>query len=76
MKWFGESWGAPCCEAGQHVDTPTGEVCIECQRPIVDGDQGVILPYVSHRTPKGNIEVAYHIDCFLPLVVGPRANSK
>lgn len=44
MSWFGESWGAPCCEE-EHVPTPVGEACVLCDEPIEAGDRGFISPF-------------------------------
>jgi hypothetical protein len=41
MRWFGESWGAPVCEDAEHVATPVGCECFECEL-----DQGFMLPTV------------------------------
>lgn len=63
MKWFGESWGAPCCTPEEHIETPDGEACPGCQRSIRMGDQGVELPYLG--TDKTWDWLDYHLDCFL-----------
>lgn len=40
MRWFGESWNAPCCRRTAHVATPVGQLCVGCERPIEVTDQG------------------------------------
>jgi len=45
MKWFGESWGAPCCETSEHVATPIDAPCLRCEVPIADGDQGFVVAF-------------------------------
>ena len=70
--WFGESWGAPVCEEARHLPTPTGQPCVECMVPIIDGDQGVVIPYV-HR---GGWEMTnYHLPCFLSTVLPRRGRT-
>jgi hypothetical protein len=64
MRWFGETWGAPVNEECEHAPTPVGEQCLECERVINDGQQGVLLPYMD-------VEAAYHRLCFLRLVLPP-----
>jgi len=61
--WFGESWGAPCCDPAEHVVTPTGASCVECDRRIAEGDQGFILPGSPTRP------MVYHHICFLRTVI-------
>jgi hypothetical protein len=61
-QWFGDSWGAPCCDPEEHVATPVRESCGECDRRIVEDDQGFVLP-----GPTG--PVVYHQVCFLRTVI-------
>ena len=66
---FGRSWGAPICEVWPHIDTPVGERCYRCDKPIADGDQGVRMPCGGCDTPT----VVAHLDCFLASVgIGSR----
>lgn len=66
MNWFGEDWGAPCCDPQQHVGTPMGCRCMECRTPIGEQDQGfTTVTYVQEE----RIAVAYHRVCFLRTVV-------
>jgi hypothetical protein len=64
MWWFGESWGAPCCEEELHVATPVGVVCMECEKRIVGGDQGFLVPHRSAMADLG-----YHRVCFLRTII-------
>ncbi len=63
MKWFGESWGAPCCEEDEHVPTPVGELCARCKEMICAGEQGVVSGLVLLSGEMTTI--AYHLDCYL-----------
>lgn len=66
MKRFGKSWGAPICddqEGAPLVDAPVGEKCLRCEKPVLEDDQGVILPY--YGGPNDMREIVYHLDCFL-----------
>jgi hypothetical protein len=67
MKWFGEDWGAEACIAENHVDTPVGESCVECDLPIDDGDIGVVLPY--HGSDTLTTHFAYHHVCFMRTIL-------
>ena len=64
MNWFGESWGAPCCDPDLHVETPAGMGCIECGVAIEVGDQG----FISIVYPT-NERITYHKVCFLRTVI-------
>lgn len=59
--WFGQSWGAPCCEPELHMPTPVGKLCARCREPILVGDQGIVSPFASIETGK----LVYHLDCYL-----------
>lgn len=61
--WFGQSWGAPCCEPEDHVPTPIGRPCLRCREPIREGDQGLVSPLVQ-LGGEWSIE-PHHIDCWL-----------
>jgi hypothetical protein len=65
--WFGESWHAPVCEETEHIRTPVGELCLDCDEPILEGDQGVTMPHWlgdgSYRSS------ARHLDCFIQTVL-------
>ena len=63
MKWFGKDWGAPVCKELEHVELPKGKKCYLCNESFMEGDCGVVLPYLGepHETPR---EVAAHLECF------------
>jgi len=64
MKWFGASWGAPFCEADEHIETPVGETCVHCDEPIAENDQGIVY---------ANGPIA-HLNCFLRGIHGSLAH--
>lgn len=64
--WFGQSWGAPVCEAEDHVPTPVGKPCIDCLETIVLGDRGIVTPLLL---AEGSITVAQHLECFLKKIL-------
>jgi len=64
VKWFGESWGAPVCEAESHAPTPVGEICLQCERAIEADDQGVIIPHIESLS-RPTRDRAQHLDCHL-----------
>lgn len=65
-KWFGDSWGAPCCEVEAHAPPPVGRPCMRCREPIKLGDQGLLHPHIAMvgDVYTGSIEPT-HLDCFL-----------
>lgn len=66
-KWFGKSWGAPCCDPNDHVPTPIGRPCMHCREPMVEGSQGLIRAVV-HEVRGGKVHWTAepsHVDCFL-----------
>lgn len=63
--WFGPAPFAPVCEDSPHRATPIGEPCLDCQVPIADGDNGLLIP--GGRLVEGSIVYvidAWHIACF------------
>ena len=66
MKWFGKGWGAPCCEPGDHVATPEGQLCVRCEKPIEADAQGFVLPLMKES---GATMVPYHHACLLASVL-------
>jgi hypothetical protein len=64
MNWFGESWGAPCCDTERHVETPVGCSCVECDVPIGKRDQGFTSVVYPTRE-----RISYHRICFLRTVI-------
>ena len=65
VRWFGESWGAPVCDPRSHVETPEGSLCPQCKEVVVQGQQGVGVPYMASET-----YLWWHLDCWLQEVVG------
>lgn len=74
MRYFGEPWDAPATDDGVRVPTPVGHACLyNCGEPIVEGDQGVVLP--SLLGGPGDEPVATvlpaHRECFIRAAIGP-----
>lgn len=72
MRWFGEPWNPNCCAPESRVDTPVGELCERCKRPIRKDDQGLRIPCLTtldivHKLGTMR-ELSIHIDCFLESV--------
>jgi hypothetical protein len=61
INWFGEYWGAPINECPR-CETPVGEQCTRCARPILDGDKGVTMPAMLADGDTG--VAAFHLACF------------
>ncbi len=72
MKWFGESWGAPCCESDGRVEAPVGDLCVKCELPIMDGDRGFLIPFVDRQEGEPYVtDEPWHFGCFMESVLGP-----
>jgi hypothetical protein len=70
--WFGEPWPAdwrqngraPVCEDdAQRVATPVGDICVYCQGPIGETDQGILM---ACMTADGGVTAGgVHILCLI-----------
>lgn len=60
MKWFGDPWNCRACNPAEKVPTPVDAFCHHCERPILDRDQGFVLPF-AHAPGF----VVTHLDCIL-----------
>jgi hypothetical protein len=38
--YFGQPWPSGLCDTEEHVDTPVGKLCLECDEPIEEDHQG------------------------------------
>lgn len=63
MKMFGPPWG----HDGEVVPTPVGEKCLWCEEPVVEGDRGVVTPFMD---TDGQREAAQHRECLLRSIFG------
>jgi hypothetical protein len=72
-QWFGESWGAPCCDEDEHCETPVGKECLRCKVPIAAGDQGVTMPFVKTEDDGTYTATtcAYHYQCYIDTIICP-----
>jgi hypothetical protein len=69
MKWFGESWGAPLCSEEDRIETPVNEECFGCDKLVVEGEQGVVLPFMADKNDP-RTTAPYHKDCFIRGILG------
>lgn len=69
--WFGESWGAPACDPDRHRPTPVGQACEECTVEITGDDSGMLVPYLARLDEPATL-VAYHLPCFLSMILPRR----
>lgn len=73
--WFGDPWPtaelrAPVCENdADRVPTPVGRACLQCDRPVADGDRGVLIPHVFAKGPDGWEMRPQHLDCLLRAIL-------
>lgn len=74
MFFFGEPWDAPVCDPDDEASvpqapTPVGQPCLDCQVPIAEGDQGLLIPF---QRASGEVTIEpHHRRCFLRQVLGP-----
>ncbi len=71
LHWFGPSWHHDPNTSGvarQRVDPPVGEPCAYCLTPIRPGQRGMTIPKL---TSDGVSRAAYHVLCFLLMILGP-----
>lgn len=75
-RYFGPAWDAPFIEDAQQVPTPVGELCLECQEPIAEGEQGVVMPLIYEADGAPAMRYApEHRGCMLLGVVGHIAGT-
>jgi hypothetical protein len=73
MQWFGEPYPsletpAPIFPMANEMPTPVGEPCLYCDEPIVMGDRGVVMPFV---TGAALVTLrAQHYECFMRQILG------
>jgi hypothetical protein len=85
VRWFGEPWPsellrAPVCEDdARRIETPVGQICIECLEPIGKEDQGVVMLGIGIEQrfeiilgARRHEVCAEHLECFLLGVLGKR----
>lgn len=75
MKVFGVSkTHATRLDMGDLAATPVGTSCAWCDDPIVEGDKGVIMPFLGLADDPRR-EIPYHWDCNIRAVVGSVAHQ-
>lgn len=63
MKWFGRTWGAPCCREEDHLTQVPPGTCHGCRMEVEDIDQGLAIPSQTQVS-------LFHQQCFLRNVTG------
>lgn len=71
-QYFGVKWDAPAYEDAVEVPTPLGESCLYCREPIVEGESGLMMPYVGNDGAA--VMAAGHIECELRSMLGSVAH--
>lgn len=76
-RYFGQPWGAPFLADAQRVPVPVGRPCLICHEPIIDGDQGVVMPYLyqGEDGAPAQRDAAEHRECMLLGVLGHVAGT-
>lgn len=69
--YFGVRWDAPHFDDATKIPTPIGETCLYCDEPIVEGESGTLMNYVSEL---GMTHRPAHIECWLRSTVGDVAH--
>lgn len=64
---FGDWRDAPIAEDALATETPLGQLCLYCEKPIVEGDVGQMMP--SWEVDEGPRPI--HRACLLVWIVGP-----
>lgn len=44
VRWFGDPWNRHVCVPSARVPVPLYEFCMQCERPILRRDQGLVIP--------------------------------
>lgn len=44
VQWFGAPWNPHVCDPTHRTPVPLYEFCEKCERPILERDQGLIIP--------------------------------
>lgn len=61
IRWFGDRrWDAPVCDLPR-VEVPVRSSCRRCGKPILAGDQGLIVPAIGEEAAPS----VYHRLCLL-----------
>jgi hypothetical protein len=68
MQWFGKAYGAPYEADCEHVATPAGQTCTWCDEVIVEGDDGMLIPFLGADSPVRMLP--YHYACNLRITIG------
>jgi hypothetical protein len=67
--YFGVPWDAPLLDDARQVPTPVGELCLDCDELIEDGDRGLLMAadVTDPSVPWGYAWVtrAVHLECHL-----------
>jgi hypothetical protein len=80
IRWFGASWDAPICDPAFESEAPLGEKCVDCGKPVEEGQRGLIktvspqilggLLFRWWSDGKERIVAAYHLACFERATLG------
>lgn len=65
VSWFGKRHNAPIYEDTPQVTTPVGKKCLNCDEPILQGEDGFVE--CSNN--------AFHRACFLRRIIGSLAHQ-
>jgi hypothetical protein len=87
-QWFGEPWPTPdrraevCADDALRIDTPVGEMCVECDEAVVAGDRGyrmasVAVSILDSEVVDAEAElVIVHAECLLRSMLGGPAHQQ
>lgn len=72
--FFGEPWPSGVCDTGVQVPTPVGELCVNCDEPIEEGQQGTFIG-VMRDAQRVSFQPS-HKECSLRAVLGGIAHIR
>lgn len=68
MLYFGDPWDAPVIDSGTPTETPVGQECCRCGRPVAEGDQGIVVPHLADDGSSSPTPA--HRGCFMADTMG------
>ncbi len=81
VEFFGERWDAPRLDQDEgrcvrQIPTPTGQTCVYCTEPVVDGDRGLMVWWgsIEERGRLRTTRTPVHAECEMRTVMGSPAH--
>lgn len=58
MLRFGRAWDSPACDDSREEPTPLGVLCLNCDKPVEDGDRGWLRAATGFDDPRYAVDGA------------------